>query len=93
MGGAAHLAIDDGREGEVVEDLGAVPPHGDRAVLAEALVVEAVHLGDLPGLVVPSDQGDPVWVPDLGDYRGSEGHQTKCSPRTAFKSRLCSTLI
>ena len=93
MGGAAHLAIDDGREGEVVEYLGAVPPHGDRAVLAEALVVEAVHLGDLPGLVVPSDQGDPVWVPDLGDYRGSEGHQTKCSPRTAFKSRLCSTLI
>ena len=62
----AHLAINDGGKGEVVEDLGAVSPHGDRAILAEALVVEAVHLGDLPRLVVPSDQGDPVWVPDLG---------------------------
>lgn len=60
-----YLAIDDGREGQVVEDLGAVSPHGDRAVLAEALVVEAVDLGDLPRLVVPPDQRYPVWVANL----------------------------
>lgn len=28
------LAVDDGRQGEVVEDLGAVPPHCNRAVLS-----------------------------------------------------------
>lgn len=60
-----YLAVDDGRERQVVKDLGAVSPHGDRAVLAEALVVEAVDLGDLPGLVVPPDQRYPVWVAHL----------------------------
>lgn len=60
-----YLAIDDGGEGQVVEDLGAVSPHGDRAVLAEALVVEAIDLGDLPGLVVSPDQRYPVWVAHL----------------------------
>ena len=41
------LAVDDGGEGEIVEYLGAVPPHSDAPVLPQALVVEAVHLGDL----------------------------------------------
>lgn len=66
-----YLAIDDGGEGQVVKDLGAVSPHGDRAVLAEALVVEAVDLCDLPGLVVPPDQRYPVWVAHL---RGGAAH-------------------
>ena len=39
------LAVDDGGEGEVVEDLGAVPPHRDAPVLPQALVIEAVNLG------------------------------------------------
>jgi len=60
-----HLAVDDSGEGQVVEDLRAVPPHRDRAVLAEALVVKAVDLGDLTGLVVPPDQGYPVRIADL----------------------------
>lgn len=62
------LAVDDGRQREVVEDLGAVPPHCDGAVLPQTLVVEAVHLSDLSGLVVPSDQRDSVRVAHL---RGS----------------------
>ena len=39
-----HSPVDDGGEGEVVEDLGAVAPRVRVAVLALALVVEAVHL-------------------------------------------------
>lgn len=39
------LAVDDGGEGEVVEDLGAVPPHRDAPILPQALVIEAVDLG------------------------------------------------
>ena len=38
------LAVDDGGEGEVVEDLGAVPPHRDAPILPQALVIEAVDL-------------------------------------------------
>lgn len=64
-GHASHLAINNSREGQVVEDLSAVSPDGDWAVLAEALVVEAVDLGDLPRLVVSPDQGYPVWVTHL----------------------------
>lgn len=51
----SHLAVDDGGEAEVVEDLGAVAPDGDGAVLAQALVVEAVDLRDLTALVVAPD--------------------------------------
>lgn len=41
---AEDVVVDDGGEGEVVEDLGAVAPHVHRPVLPQALVVEAVHL-------------------------------------------------
>lgn len=61
----SYLAINDSREGQVVEYLCAVSPDGDGAVLAEALVVEAIDLGDLPGLVVSTNQGYPVGVAHL----------------------------
>ena len=38
------LAVDDGGEGEVVEDLGAVPPHRDAPILPQALVIESIDL-------------------------------------------------
>lgn len=44
---AEDPAIDDGGEVEVVEDLTACLPYVCVAVLVLALVVEAVHLGDL----------------------------------------------
>ncbi len=62
---AEDLIIDDGGQGEVVEYLGAVAPYIDGAVLAKALVVEAVDLGDLPGLMVPSDQPYSIRVTNL----------------------------
>jgi hypothetical protein len=62
---AEDFVVDDGRETQVVEDLGAVPPHIDGPVLLKALVVEAVHLRDLSRLVVSTDQSDPVRIPNL----------------------------
>mmetsp|Transcript_31083 Transcript_31083/g.91139 ORF Transcript_31083/g.91139 Transcript_31083/m.91139 type:complete len:336 (-) Transcript_31083:76-1083(-) len=62
---AEDLVLDQRRERQVVEDLCAVPPDVDRAVLAQALVIKAVHLRDLPRLVVASDQGDAVRIPHL----------------------------
>lgn len=48
---------------EVVEDLHAVLPRVHVAILADALLVEAIDLSDLPGLVVASQQGDALRVP------------------------------
>ena len=52
---AQDAIIDQRGEGEVIEDVGAVAPHVDTAILAQALVVKAVHLRDLPTLVVTAD--------------------------------------
>lgn len=41
------LVVDEGGEGEVVEEVGKILPDIGVAVLAQALVVEAVDLGDL----------------------------------------------
>ena len=62
---AEYLAVYQGCQGQVVEQVSEVLPHVGIAILAEALVVEAVDLGDLPGLVVPPEDGDPAAVPDL----------------------------
>lgn len=62
---AEDVLVDDGGQAQVVEDLCAVSPDVDAAVLPEALVVEPVHLRDLPALVVAADQRDAFWVADL----------------------------
>ena len=61
-----YLVIDQRGEGQIIKEVCEVLPDVSVSVFPQTLVVEAVHLGDLPRLVVPSDQGDPVWVPDLG---------------------------
>lgn len=58
-------SVDHGRQRDVVEQFCTISPHVDRAVLAQALVVEAIDLGDLPALVVSADQRDPIRVPYL----------------------------
>lgn len=62
---AEDLIIDHSSDGEIVEDLGEGTPDVERAVLADALIVETVDLRDESGFVVASEQGDPVFVPDL----------------------------
>lgn len=62
---AEYFAVDDRRKAEVVEDLRAVPPHGRRSVLAQALIVKAVDLCDLARLMVAPDQRDSVRIAHL----------------------------
>ena len=57
--------VDHGRQRQVVEQLGELLPNVRVSILAQAFVVEAVHLGDLARLVVASQDRDSVWEADL----------------------------
>ena len=59
---AQDFPVDDGGEGEEVEDLTAGFPNGGVAVFLLAFFVEAVDLGDLAGFMVAADEGDFVWI-------------------------------
>lgn len=52
---AEYLVVNDGSKGKVVENLCAVAPHVHTTVLAQAFIVETVHLSDLTTLVVTSN--------------------------------------
>lgn len=58
----SHLGVDQRGERQVVKQVREVLPHVGVAVLPQALVVEAVHLRDLPALVVPSEDCDALPV-------------------------------
>lgn len=70
---AEDFIVNYGCEGEVIEDFGAVAPHVDRAILFEALVVEAVNLGDLARLVISTNQSDSFWVAHFQGQKQQEG--------------------
>ena len=65
------MVLDQGGKREVIEEVGEILPDAGIAVLSEALVVEAVDLGDLAGFVVAAEDGDALRVADLeGDEEG-----------------------
>lgn len=66
------LVVDQGGQRKVVEEVGEVLPDVCVAVFSEALVVEAIDLGDLAGFVVSSENGYALGVSDLeGDEEGN----------------------
>lgn len=70
---AEDLVVDESGERKIIEKIRKVLPHVCVAVLSEAFIVEAVHLGDLTRLVVATKDGDPLWVSDLQGYKESHG--------------------
>lgn len=68
---AEDLPVDECRQWQVVEQIREVLPNVGIAILAQALVVEAVHLCDLARLVVTAQDGDALAIANL------QGHQ-KC---------------
>jgi hypothetical protein len=66
-----NLVVDKSGERKVVEEVGEILPHVGVSVLPQALVVEAVHLGDLSRLVVTTKDGNAVSVSDF--ERDEEG--------------------
>lgn len=62
---AKDLVVNQGGERKIVEKVGKVLPDVGVAILAQALVVEAVYLCDLARFVVAAQNGDAVGVSDL----------------------------
>lgn len=51
---AEYRVVDNGRQGQIIKDICAVPPDIQRAVFPQTLIIEAVNLCDLPALMVTS---------------------------------------
>ena len=62
---AEDLVVDQGGEGEVVEEICEVFPDIGIAVFSQAFVVESVDLGDLSRFVVTAKDGDSRRIADL----------------------------
>lgn len=62
---AEDLVLNNSGEWQVIKELSEVFPDGWTAIFPEALIVEAINLGNLSGLVVSSQDSDSVSIPDL----------------------------
>jgi hypothetical protein len=62
---AEDLVLDESGERKVVEKIGEVFPDIGIAVFAQALVIKPIHLCNLAGLVVSSEDGDSLGVTDF----------------------------
>ena len=56
------FVVDNGTETKVIKDLTAVAPYIRRAIFTDAFFVEAIDLGDLPALVVASNEGYSIRI-------------------------------
>ena len=72
---AEELILDDSSEREEVKELGETFPDIRVSVFSAALIVEAINLGNLPRLMVASQDGDSIFVPDFeGNQEGDCFH-------------------
>lgn len=70
---AEDVVIHDSGKSKEVEDLAAVAPDIERAVLAEAFIVKSINLGDLPRLMVAANEDDLIRVADFERQEKEEG--------------------
>lgn len=70
---AEDLVVDEGGKRKVVKEICEVFPNVGVAILSEALIVEAIDLGDLAGFVITTEYGDALGVSDLESNEESYG--------------------
>ena len=70
---AEDLVLNEGGEGKEVEEVSEVFPHVSVAVFSQALIVEPVHLRNLTGFMIPSEDGDALGVTDLKANKECDG--------------------
>ena len=75
-----NCVVDDGSNGKIVKDVGAIAPDVEGAEFPEAFIVKSVHLGDLSAFMIPSNKSNHVWVSDFVGQEEQEGfHAVKAS--------------
>ena len=62
---AENACLNDSSDWKVVEKGGKILPNVGISVLSKALIVETIHLCDLLGLVVTTENGNSRWISDL----------------------------
>lgn len=62
---AEDLAFDDSGQWQVIEEFSECLPHIRISILSQTLVVETVHLSDLSGFMVTSENGQSISESDL----------------------------
>ena len=70
---AEDLVVDEGSEWEVIEEISEEFPDVGIAILAQALIVEAIDLCDLSRFVVAAEDGDSGGISDLKSYKKGDG--------------------
>lgn len=70
---AEDLVVDQGGQGKVVEEIGKELPDVRIAILAQALVVETIDLGDLARFVIATKDGYAGGVANLEGDKESDG--------------------
>ena len=66
---AEDVSFDHGREWQIIKEWSKMLPHISIAILPKAFIIEPIHLGDLFGFVVSSENCDSVRVSDLERYK------------------------
>lgn len=67
-----NLTVNQGRQRQVIKQVREILPDISVAVLSETFIVKPVDLGNLSGLVVPSENSDALGISDLeGDKEGN----------------------
>ena len=66
------MVVDERSEREKIKEVCEISPNIRVAVFAQTFVVKAVHLRDLPRLVVPSEDGDTVAISKLECHEQSD---------------------
>ena len=65
-------SVDNGTQGEIIKHLATPPPHIGASIFPLALIVEPIHLCNLPGFVVSSNKGDAFGVADFQGQQQEE---------------------
>ena len=84
--------MDQGGQGQIVEQVSEILPHICVPIFAKTLIVETVDLGDLAGFVIPSKDGDALRIADFqSDEKGHRFNRVVPSINIVTWSKVIST--
>lgn len=62
---AEYASFDNYCQGHIVEYICTIPPHAERAIFSQTLIIKSIDLCDLAALMITSQKCDSVWISDF----------------------------